>query len=174
MVFYAQDFELEYKKFGFHLKIQETYFTTALLGLGKVYLFDGVFFSNVIKKGCKMHGMANLLGDYPLEYLKGSMSEMLFTTSYSTNHRFLYISGIMMFLTLDYCPGISKAYNDDDFLVLLMYPSNFGGLPILPYSRCLYKGDSDLETSWMSLFIFVYQTNRPLGEDPSIKLKTFD
>lgn len=57
----ALDFENEYKEFGFFLKVQETYFSTSLLGLGKVYLNHGYFCSNMIKKGAKMHGMANLL-----------------------------------------------------------------------------------------------------------------
>lgn len=37
----------------------------------------------------------------------------------------------------------------------LMYPMCFGGIPVLPYLRCLTKVDSDLETIWFSLWKFL-------------------
>lgn len=45
-----------YNLFGFKLKIQETYFSSSLYGFGKLYLIDGYFCSNTLKKGAKLHG----------------------------------------------------------------------------------------------------------------------
>lgn len=95
----GSQFESEYKKYGFHLKLQETYSSSELLGFGKIYIYDSAFCSNLLKKVAKIHGFANLIGDLPLEYLKGCMSEVLSTMSYGPNHRSIYFIGIVVFLT---------------------------------------------------------------------------
>lgn len=159
-------FESEYRKYGFHLKLQETYCSSQLLGFGKVYIYDSAFCTNTLKKVAKIHGFANLMGDLPLEYLKGCMSEVLSTMSYSANHRIIYRIGIVIFLTylIEYDERVIKM-SDKEIMLCLLWPANFGGLPILPYIRCLYKGDSDLETVWMSLFLFIQSHNKQLGDD---------
>ena len=43
----------------------------------------------------------------------------------------------------------------DQQIAWFLFPTNFGGGPVLPYIRCLAKGDSDLETIWLSLYQFL-------------------
>lgn len=161
----AMNFEKNYSLFGFKLKIQETYFSTNYLGFGKIYVHDGHFCSNTLKKGAKLHGLANLMGDYPLEYLKGVMSETLSTMSYSVGHRFIYLVGLInyQFHLSNYLPEYDKL-DLTSAICLLNYPANFGGLPMIPYLRCLYKGESDVETCWISFYFYVLRENQALGE----------
>lgn len=161
----AQEFEQNYNKFGFKLKLQETYFSSEYLGFGKMYIYQGHFLSMTLKKGQKLHGMANLIGDLPLEYLKGVQSEVISTASYSCSHRQLYIVGLIR--TQMYLSNYNSQFiHLDEFrkVALLLFPSGFGGFPILPYLRCLYKGESDLETQWLSLYFFILTHNSSLGE----------
>ena len=159
-----QSFETNFTRFGFKFKLSETYTSTFHLGFGKIYLTKGYFNSNTLKKVAKIHGLANLMGDYPLEYIKGVQAEIQSVMSVSVNHRLLYyisIIRIQMYLT-KFNPAYLKLTLMQK-LTLLLWPSNFGGLPILPYLRCLYKGDSDLETIWMSLYRYIYQINPEFG-----------
>lgn len=161
----AENFEKNYGKYGFNLKLQETYKSTELLGFGKVYTSEGVFFSQTLKKGAKLHGLANLMGDYPLEYIKGVFSEGVSTMAYSVNHRYIYILVIIRYLWYlnKYYPDF-KNLTEQQKILTTLFPSNFGGFPILPYLRFLYKGDSDLETCWWSLYYFILKWDPPLGE----------
>ena len=84
-------FKDSYNEFGFNLKIEESYTSQSLLGFGKIYLLGRCWQSATLKKGCKIHGLANLMGDLPLEYIKGVYSEAVSTMSYSCNHRYIYI-----------------------------------------------------------------------------------
>lgn len=162
----AKDFESNYKKFGFKLKLQDTYYSSEYIGFGKIYLYRGAFCSNILKKGAKLHGMANLTGDYPMEYLKGVMSECLSTMSYGCNHRNIYLLGLVRY-------QMYLCEYDDTFIKLsplsklsiLLFPSSFGGLPMLPYIRCLYKGESDVETIWISLYTFILDHKPSLGKE---------
>jgi hypothetical protein len=149
-------FKESYNEFGFNLKIEESYTSESLLGFGKIYLVDQVWQTATIKKGCKIHGLANLLGDLPLEYIKGVYSEAMSTMSYSVNHRYLYILAIvntLRYLAL-YDPMFFEMTRIEK-IAWFLFPTNFGGSPVLPYIRCLSKGDSDLETIWLSLYIYL-------------------
>ncbi|QPB73986.1 RdRp [megalopteran chu-related virus 119] len=161
----ANDFEANYKKFGFNVKLQETYFSSELLGFGKVYTFDGHFCSQTIKKSLRITGLANLMGDYPLEYIKGVFSEGVSAMAYGCNHRFIYI--LMVIIAFRYLWDFNPRFQNMTLfqrLCIFLIPNNFGGLPVLPYLRCLYKGDSDLETCWWSIYTFIEKYNKVLGE----------
>jgi len=96
------------------------------------------------------------MGDLPLEYIKGVYSETISTMSYSVNHRFLYLMAVIN--TLRYLHNYDPKFFDltpDQQLCWFLFPSNFGGSPVLPYIRCLAKGDSDLETIWISLYVYL-------------------
>jgi hypothetical protein len=126
-------------------KIEESYASECLLGFGKVYICERAWQTCTLNKSSKIHGLANLIGDLPLEYIKGVFSEILSTMSYSVNHRYIYIAGfINVWIYLSkYIPEFNQMSTNQK-LSLIFFPSNFGGLPTLPYIRMLAKGDSDI------------------------------
>lgn len=153
----AINFKQEYGSFGFSLKLEESYYSLSMLGFSKMYMVDKHWYSTTLKKGAKLHGLANLLGDLPLEYLKGIMSETVSCCSYSTNHRYIFLVGLINFgrCLYKYVQSQLSDLTDDQLAFLFLFPSCFGGLPVLPYIRCLAKGDSDLETIWLSIWKFI-------------------
>lgn len=50
LVHIAKDFGTNYAKFGFKLKLQETYYSSTLLGFGKVYTEGGIFSQQTLTK----------------------------------------------------------------------------------------------------------------------------
>jgi hypothetical protein len=81
-----QTFKDSYQEFGFNLKTEESYTSQSLFGFGKIYLVDRAWQTATLKKGCKIHGTTNLMGDLPLEYIKAVYSEAISTMSYSVNN----------------------------------------------------------------------------------------
>lgn len=85
------------------------------------------------------------------------MSETISTCSYSVNHRFIYATGlvIVQFYLRKYVCKEFNSLTPDQRLLLLLFPGCLGGIPVLPYLRCLTKGDSDLVTVWISLWKYL-------------------
>lgn len=134
----TEHFKTKFSEFGFNLKLEETYYSEGLIGFGKVYLYNNSWMSSNLKKGSKIHGLANLTGNFPSEFIKGSFLEGLSTAGASVNHRIPYLLSsfhCIKYIVREITQNLKfyEKLTEDDYLLILLFPHEVGGFPVLPY-----------------------------------------